>query len=349
MSAKVEQEVRALFEDTDGEGACVPAPTHRMCVALRRRLGEGGEIVSPERGLYALRDEWERLSPTQRTLSIMRGMQLMHPDWVFCGPSAALAFGADVSYAQQRPFHVVAPGTSWPARTERVHYHRVGLGSYGGVEEEPVRRAGVLVTPLARTALDSLRWLSFREGMVVADMVVRGRPGRREALEGYFLAREGSCRGVPDALRTLACADGRAESGGESIARAVMIERGYMLPELQVLVPDPLRPGRSFRVDFAWVRTDGRVIVGECDGAGKFVDPAMTADRSPEEVLLAQRSREGLITSYDVSVLRFTYEEAAGVDELVRKLELYGVPKAGSPLAPSGRAPLPDWGSLLRH
>lgn len=352
MSARVEQEVRALFEGADGEGACVPAPSHRLCVALRRRLGEGGEggeVVSPARGLYALREEWERLGPTQRSLSIMRGMQQMHPGWVFCGPSAAIAFGADVSYAQQRPLHVVAPGASWPARTEHVHYHRVDLGSYGGAEEEPVLRSGVVVTPLARTALDSLRWMSFREGMVVADMVVRGRPGRREALEGYFLARRGTCRGVPDALRTLACADGRAESGGESIARAVMIERGYALPELQVEVPDPLRPERCFRVDFAWVRTDGRVIVGECDGAGKFVNPAITAGRSPEEVLLAQRGREGLITSYDVSVLRFTYEEAAGAEGLVRKLELYGVPKAGSPLAFPGRAPLPDWGSLLRR
>ncbi|MBM6775649.1 hypothetical protein [Olsenella profusa] len=349
MSARVDQEVRALFEDAGGEGACVPAPSHRLCVALRRRLGDDGEVVSPERGLYALRDEWERLDPTQRSLSLMRGLQQLHPSWVFCGPSASLAFGADVSYALQRPLHVMAPGTSWPARTERVHYHGIRLSSYGGVDEEPVMRSGVLVTPLARTTLDSLRWMDFREGMVVADMAVRGRTGRREALEGYFHSREGTCRGVPAALRTLAHADDRSESGGESIARAVMIEQGYMLPELQVSVPDPLHPGRTFRVDFVWVRADGRVIVGECDGVRKLLDLSMTAGRSPEEALLDQRRREGLITSYDVSVMRFTYEEAAGVDELVRKLELYGVPKVGSPLAISGRMPMPDWGKLLRR
>ena len=178
MSAKVEQEVRALFEGTDGEGACVPAPTHRMCVALRRRLGEGGEIVSPERGLYALRDEWEHLSPTQRTLSIMRGMQLMHPGWVFCGPSAALAFGADVSYAQQRPFHVVAPGTSWPARTERVHYHRVGLGGAGQAR----RRPGDASCP-HRARQPPLAELQGRDG--------RRRHGRARAA-----GQEGGARGV---------------------------------------------------------------------------------------------------------------------------------------------------------
>lgn len=70
---------------------------------------------------------------------------------------------------------------------------------------------------------------------------------------------------------------------------------------------------------------------------------------SPQQVLLDQRRREGLITAYDVSVLRFTYEEAAGVTELVRKLDLYGVPRVGSPLAPAGPMPLPDWGALLRR
>ena len=48
-------------------------------------------------------------------------------------------------------------------------------------------------------------------------------------------------------------------------------------------------------------------------------------------------------------MLRFTYEEAAGVTELVQKLELYGVPRVGSPLAPTGPMPLPDWGLLLRR
>lgn len=346
MSEKVDRELRELFDAAGTAGACVLAPSHRLRVALRRRMGEDGTIVSPARGLYAEREAWERLDPTERSLSIMRGLQKLHPDWVFCGPSAALAFGADVSYALQRPFHVLAPGASWPARTNALCYHAVELGSYPG--ERPVTRAGIRVTPLPRTVLDCLRWMSFREGMVVADHALRARAGRRESLERYFRERAGTCHGVARALETLAAADGRAESGGESIARAVMIEQGFAMPQLQVEVPDPLHPGRSFRVDFVWVRADGRVIVGECDGKRKLFDPEMTRGRSPEEVLLDQREREGLLTAYDVSIVRFTYGEAAGVEGLVRKLELHGVPRANSPLALPADASLPDW-SLLRR
>lgn len=167
----------------------------------------------------------------------------------------------------------------------------------------------------------------------------------RERIE----AARGRCRGVDHALRTLACADARAESGGESIARAVMIEQGFMLPALQAWVPDPLNPGRWFRVDFLWVRADGRVIVGELDGGAKSKDPEMTQGRSREEVLLAERRREALITAYDVSIVRFSYAEAAGVAELVRKLELYGVPRASSSLALSGEPPTLNWESLRRR
>lgn len=344
MSERVDGEVLALFE-SERPGACVTAPSHRMLEALRRRMGDGGSIVSPARGLYARSEEWGRLNPSEQTLSIMRGLQGRHPGWVFCGPSAALALGADISYSQQRPLHVMAPGASWPAKTGFIHYHGISLGP----DEGPVDCGGIMVTPLERTTLDALRWLDFREGMVVADCAVRGPAGRREALEEYLCSREGHCRGVAHALRTLAWADGRAESGGESIARVVMIEQGFMLPELQVWVPDPLHPGHAFRVDFVWVRADGCVIVGECDGAKKLLDPKMAQGRSPQQVLLDQRGREGLITAYDVSVLRFTYEEAAGVTGLVRKLELYGVPRQGSPLVPAGPMPLPDWSALLRR
>lgn len=347
MSERVDRELRELFEGAGEPGACIPAPSHRLLMALRRRMGEDGTVVSPARGLYAEREAWGRLDPTEQSLSIMRGLQELHPDRVFCGPSAALAFGADVSYALQRPFHVLARGASWPARTDFLRYHAIEMGSYPG--ECPVVRAGVRVTPLPRTTLDCLRWMSFREGMVVADRALRGRAGRRESLERYFREHEGSCRGVARALETLTAGDGRAESGGESIARAVMIEQGFALPQLQVAVPDPLHPGRLFRVDFLWARTDGRVIVGECDGERKLLDPEMTQGRSPEEVLLGQREREGLLTAYDVSIVRFTYGEAAGVEGLVRKLELHGVPRENSPLAVPADSILLDWEALRRR
>lgn len=345
MSRTNDRELAGLFDEAERVGSCLVVSDPRLRMAARRRMGEGGEIVSPRAGIYARRATWEGLDPPGRSLAVMRALQSQHDDWVFCGPSAAIAFGADVSWRLLDSVHLVAPSRSWHSAPGLAR-HDVRMGAYSG--EGAVWRSGVRVTPLARTTFDCLRWMSFRDGMVVADWVLGGRPGRRASLGRYFESLRGECRGVSRALGTLAHADGRAESGGESIARAVMIERGYMLPDLQVSVPDPLRPGRFFRVDFVWVRADGRVIVGECDGRGKIVDPELNGGRTPEQALEDQRSREGLITAYDVSVLRFTYGEAAGEKDLVSKLDLYGVPKAGSALALAGEPPRIDWQGLLR-
>lgn len=347
MSEKVERELRELFAEAEGRGACATPAEKRLQVACLGRAGETGTVFSPARGIFARRSWWEALGFSEQTLALMRAVQRRHPDWVFCGPSAALALGCDVPYAWQRPLHVLHESGNASARTALVVHHSTMLDD--DTRERPIWRRGLHVTPFFRTVLDSLRWMDFREGMVVADWALGVcRQGWQELVK-YIGKRVGSLRGVRSALETLAHATGLAESGGESIARAVMVEQGYLLPAQQVEVPDPLHPGRTFRVDFVWVRADGRVIVGECDGLRKLLDPGMTGGRSPRQVLLDQRRREGLITAYDVSVLRFTYEEAAGVTELVRKLDLYGVPRLGSPLAPAGPMPLPDWGAPLRR
>ena len=348
MSEKVERELQTLFAEAEARGACLRPPEERIRAACARRSGEDGELVSPAWGLYARRAWWSELGYSGQTLALMRSLQAAHPDWVFCGPSAALALGCDVSYSQQRPIHVALESGSVSAPTALVTRHRLALDP-DSADERPLWVRGLRVTPLLRTTLDSLRWMSFREGMVVADWAMGARGVTWLDFAEYAYHWIGSCRGVKSALSTFVRATGRAESGGESIARAVMIERSYLLPAQQVEVPDPLHPGRTFRVDFVWVRADGRVIVGECDGLRKPLDPEMARGRTPQQVLLDQRKREGLITAYDVSVLRFTYEEAAGVTELVQKLDLYGVPRLGSPLAPAGPMPLPDWGRLLRR
>ncbi len=347
MSEKVERELRGPFAEAEGRGACATTAEKRLQVACLRRTGETGTVVSPARGLFARRSWWEGLGFSEQTLAIMRAVQRRHPDWVFCGSSAALALGCDVPYVWQRPLHVLRESGNSSARTALVVHHSAMPDN--DARERPIWRRGLHATPFFRTVLDSLRWMGFREGMVVADWALGACRQRWQELVGYIRGHAGTLHGARSALETLAHATGLAESGGESIARAVMVEQGYLLPSQQVEVPDPLHPGRTFRVDFVWVRADGRVIVGECDGLRKLLDPGMTRGRSPQQVLGDQRKREGLITVYDVSILRFTYEEATGVTELVRKLDLYGVPRVGSPLAPAGPMPLPDWGALLRR
>lgn len=345
MSSEVERRLEKLLDGCERRGSCLHPGESCNRQALARRTGEGGSIFSPARGLYVKAKTWDGLDEGEKTLWLMRGFQSMHPDWTFCGPSAALAYGADVSYELLRPLHVAAPGRSWSNGSALVRRH---LLLPECPEDDPVWVRGVRVTTLSRTTFDCLRWMSFREAMPVADMALRGRPGFACELERYFGRLRGRCSGVDQALRTLSYADGRSESGGESIARAVMIEHGYVLPLLQVEVPNPLDPGHVFRVDFVWRRADGAIIIGECDGRRKLFDPEMTRGRTPEQVLADQRSREGLLTAYNVTVMRFTFEEAREETGLLRKLELYGVPKIGTMLAPSSEVVPPDWPHLLR-
>lgn len=72
-------------------------------------------------------------------------------------------------------------------------------------------------------------------------------------------------------LRTLCqLADGKSENGGESLARAAMIELGCVRPELQHEFPNETNPKWPYRVDFAW-KVGGKLIVGELDGADKYL------------------------------------------------------------------------------
>lgn len=339
MSKKMDQELKELLDRSERQGSCLVPDTARHAAALRRRRAT---ILSPARGMFARKQWWEGLKPSERALALMRALQVQHPDWVFCGTSAALAHGADVSWPLLLPLHVAT-------RTRGTRPTALVARQVTDELDDVQVRSGVRVTSLAQTAADCLRSLSFCEGMVVADRVAREGPAFLAGLRRRLESCRGSHNGVDHALATLAHADPRAESGGESIARAVMVEQGFMMPALQVWVPDPLSPGKWFRVDFLWVRSDGRIIIGEFDGGSKSKDPEMTGGRTRDEVLLDERRREALMTAYDVSIVRFSYAEAAGVTELVRKLELYGVPRASSSLALSGEFPLIDWEALRRR
>ena len=262
MSEKVERELRALFAEAEARGACAAPSEKRLQVACLRRTGETGTVVSSARGLFARRSWWEGLGFSEQTLAIMRAVQRRHPDWAFCGPSAALALGCDVPYAWQRPLHVLRESGNASARTALVTHHSTTLAD--DARERPIWHGGLHVTPLLRTVLDSLRWMSFREGMVVADWAMGACGVAWQDFVEYAYRRVGSCRDAKRALSTFVRATGLAESGGESIARATMFQLGFAKPELQVWIEDPVEPGKWFRVDFLWLTEDGRRSRSRC-------------------------------------------------------------------------------------
>ncbi|MFZ2756017.1 MAG: hypothetical protein WAY93_04025, partial [Atopobiaceae bacterium] len=132
--------------------------------------------------------------------------------------------------------------------------------------------------------------------------------------------------GIRQARRVASLADGRAENGGESIARATMVELGFALPELQAEFRDPVG-GNAYRVDFLWSLPGGQQVAGELDGREKYVNPSMTGGRTPVEVLTAERRRESRLTACGVKVLRFSLPEVLDHPYFARLLEAYGIPR----------------------
>ena len=102
MQGRVTQEIRELLAEAENSGACLATRSRRIREALERRVADG-TLVSPLPLLYVDRELWLGLTETQRTLHLMRGIHTLHPSWVFCGTSAAVAHGLSVTERPQRP------------------------------------------------------------------------------------------------------------------------------------------------------------------------------------------------------------------------------------------------------
>lgn len=350
MSRVVEREISELLDASEEAGSCLVVAgreADRVRRALARRVASG-RVVSPARGLFVRAELWEGLGCDERTLFLARGLQALHPGWVFCGPTAAVAYGVDVSWSLQGRVHVATTRAGHYPSDALVHRHAVlpDDAPLAGVEVA----GGLRVTAPERTVYDCLRSADFARGLGVADSALRLGVVDRGPLEAFVRSVRRDPRGRERALGTLAWADPRSENGGESIARARMLQLGYACPELQVEVPRPAGGGRPFRADFCWVRADGLVILGELDGTDKYLVDEMTRGRTLDEVLSDESVRGSRITLYDVSVMRFRFELTGSPARFSALLDEYGVPRRGSALAqPEGAHVLPDWDALRRR
>ena len=314
-----DMEKRLAQEEEAGRGVAAFSKNdaRRLNAAVAR-----GDLLSPAQGVYVAPETWRGLKPPQRDLMVMRTLQAIHPDWTFCGASAALAYGMAVSYSLCGCAHV--------AVSRKTHSRREGARGIARhvVEGDGVTEAsGLRVTSVERTVFDCLREAPFREGLAIADSALFKRLATNEQLEEAFAAYAHGFAGRQKAIDTLALADGRAESGGESVARAVMIERGFRLPDLQRAIPDPLGSGEGYRVDFYWELEGQRDVIGELDGREKYVNPQMTGGRSIVNVLADERLRESRVSASDAKVMRFSYAQVMNRDFFTQLLCSYGIPR----------------------
>ncbi|WP_080798399.1 type IV toxin-antitoxin system AbiEi family antitoxin domain-containing protein [Arabiibacter massiliensis] len=320
-------EMALLFSQAESRGTCVVPSDTRIRESMRRQV-ERGKAVRPVRGAYARASYWNALPRRERALHKMRSLQELHPDWVFCHESAALAYGLPVTLDRLDNVHVITSQRNRNATCGAIRWHIVE-------NDRAIEAGGLRVTSLTRTVFDCMRTSDFKQALATADGALRLTGMGSSTFASRFMQIGSGLAGFRHAIKTMHCADARSESAGESIARAAMIELGFALPELQVPFRQPMSPGRTFRVDFLWTRLDGSMVIGEFDGMQKYEDAAMRGGRAPLRVLADEQHRESQLTLYGMPIVRFSYKDVMDAKRFETLLDNYGIPRRK-------RGPKPD-------
>jgi hypothetical protein len=320
MIARLLNWLYAELDQAEGKKRLLVGKTRLERDRLRKAAAEGlVEEAFP--GAYARHAYWDSLSPKQRVHHKARAAQILHPNWVFAEPTAALIHGLAVSNRYLGPLYVSADSSCHRRHDAQVCHIMIA-------DKTCVTKDDLQLTTPERTVGDCLRLMDFCSGLAIADSALRRQSQTRAALAakvGEVCARSA---GIGRVRSLLSLADGRAESGGESIARATMLELGLMLPDLQRWYEDPLEPGEGYRVDYVW-DVEGGLVLGELDGNEKYTNTQMTLGRSVTRIIEDEHRRQSHIeTRKDVQrFVRFGFADVMHERSFLRLLLASGVPR----------------------
>jgi hypothetical protein len=161
------------------------------------------------------------------------------------------------------------------------------------------------VTTPVQTVIDLAASLSFVHGVVVADQALWARRAGGPLVAPALLTECASSypgRGALRARRVAGFASGESDSVRESQSRVILEQLGFPMPELQHEFALP--SGRRARSDFFWREFDH---VGEFDGVGKYLDPALLNGRTPAQALIEEKDREDTSLLHEGSPSRGCY------------------------------------------
>lgn len=315
---RTNEAVQGLMEAARNGERCCYGTTRATRRALMKRA-RSGELKRTYCNTYMPSAQWDELEPPHRVLYTARALGLRHKTWVFAGHVAVAAHGLDHPWTIHDGTIVIAvadsPTVRPSSRLRRIY----------APHAKTCTRAGIVVTSVERTLVDCALTYPFVQILPMFDSALRMGSTTKEAIvdECDRLNRD-----VGAVMRAVHYADARSENGGESECRAVIIEAGLMIPELQV---EFNVDGNVKRVDFIWRLPDGRVIVLEFDGMRKYVDPTMTDRRSVRQVVADEREREDMLRRAGVTtIIRTDYDEVRARRPLIAKLIAAGIPHVPS-------------------
>lgn len=269
-------------------GAFTAAEAHAAGITMRSLVHrvDRGEIVRLRRGVYTVVGNADPADVIRAAL-------------LTCRPGAIVGFAAaavlhglptvgprvlqrvDVYAA---PDAIVSGGR--PRIEVRVHHLPVP-------EAQVMQLDGVLVTSLARTAVDVSRGFDIARAVVALDAARRAGVRLRDLWDARH-ATHGQ-RGVAVLDEALRECTPKSESPLESISRLRFVRAGLPRPVLQREVEGA--SGRRYRVDFCWPK---QRVIGEADGAVKYADRA---------AVLAEKKREDDLRAAGWTVVRWGWDD----------------------------------------
>ncbi|WP_073331091.1 hypothetical protein [Actinomyces glycerinitolerans] len=280
-----------LSSDLAGQG-------RRSDVLAQEAARSGGELIRIRRGVYVRRSEFSSLSRQQAHVVKVIAAQLTGAldGAVLARESAAVIHGIPLVGAIPQQVQVVRPGRDGGRMSSGIRTLRAGHGFQTVLDD------GVPVASVAQTLADLGRRRPLRDVLAGFDAMLRAG---RVTKEDIAAAAPERSRGRPRLYRTIEVADPNAESPGESLSRAVMIEHHLPMPALQEPVRDR-HGGLLGRVDFIWPEHG---VIGEFDGRVKY--GRELTGRPVDEVLLAERRRElDIESATGMRVVRWLWDDA---------------------------------------
>lgn len=314
---KAYPQIDALLDQAENARRCAHSSDPLIQKGLYRRY-RAGDLARPYPGLFTRAEYWHQLNEPEQSLHMARALRDLHPNWVFSGITVAAVHGFD----HPRILHRQGLTITLPSHGSYRPHEKLNIIYSPYPREKAVIANGIAVTNPSRTLLDCGRTIDFVHSLPIFDDAASNGIEEKQILQECARTTLDCSR----IFKLLRYTDARSENGGESFARAVMIENGFSVPQLQVPFTDPLT-GKQFRVDFLWRTADGRIIVGELDGTAKYVDPQMTDRKSIQETVQAEREREQALFRAGVTeIVRFTFDDAVRQKPLIAKLRRAGVP-----------------------
>lgn len=266
-----------------------------------RAAVRAGDLVALSRGVYLRRAEHDLLDDSGRHRVRARHVAAtLPPGAVISHVSAAVLLDLDVWNIDLGRVHVSRAG---PHGRRRTHLH---VHATTWTDGDVVEMDSVAVTSPARTIVDLSRTLPRDQAVVVGDCALRTYPSAAEQLPAALTAARHRT-GIARAAAVTGFLDARSESPGESLSRVRIAASGLPRPVLQH--PIVLRDGRRVRLDFFWKELG---VVGEFDGAGKYVD---------RRDLVAEKLREDAVRDLGLEVIRWTWADLSRFEVVAQRFD----------------------------